>query len=377
MSSVYCDNSISAYSGARRPEFERMLEDVRAGHVATVLVYATDRLYRRMGDLERLTESLRDVPVLAVKSGRVDLSTADGRVTARMLGAVAAHSSEKTAERVAAAARHRSLAGRSTTGSRPFGWERAEAGTLTPHPVEGPAVAEAYRLLLEGSNLSAIARELTAQGFTGSKGGPITQARVSAILRHPRHAGLVQYRGEIVVDVENAEGAIVDVDTWRQAQRILTDPTRSPKRKGGGRPAEALLAGFLTCYKCGGPVRASSNQSRAGVRYKTYACASNHVSWRREDLEAVVVAKVERWLVKNIATLRQAAAEVPPADAARLEREAGRLRDELAEADALRKEGVLTLRAYAAESARLEAALTEADGVRAHLAIPVKGPRRA
>ena len=198
------------------------------------------------------------------------------------------------------------------------------------------------------------------QGFTGSKGGPITQARVSAILRAPRNGGLVKYRDEIVVDVANAEGSIVDEMTWRQAQRILTDPSRSPKRKGGGRPANALLSGFLTCYKCLGPVRPSSNQSRAGVRYKTYACTKNHVSWRREDLDAHVTAKVEKWLVKNIDVLRQAVAEVP-ADAARLEREAGRLRDELAEADALRKEGVLTLRAYAAESARLEAALAEAD----------------
>ncbi len=152
-----------------------------------------------------------------------------------MLGAVAAHSSEKTAERVAAAARHRTLGGKSTTGRRPFGWARTDDG-LTPDPVEGPAVAEAYRMLLDGSTLSAIARHLTAQGFTGSKGGPITQARVSAILRHPRNGGLVAYRGELV-EAENAEGGLVDATTWRQAQRILTDPAgRRGARVAADRP---------------------------------------------------------------------------------------------------------------------------------------------
>lgn len=352
---TYCDNSISAYSGAQRPQFERLLADVKAGHVHTVIVWATDRLYRRMGDLERLVEDLGSVPVLAVKSGRVDLSSADGRVTARMLGAVAAHSSEKTAERVAAAARHRSMAGKSTTGRRPFGWARTEDG-LRPDLTEGPALAEAYRMLLTGQNLSEIARWLTAQGFTGSKGGPITQARVSAILRAPRNGGLVAYRGEIV-EAENAEGRIVDETTWRQAHRILTAPGRRTK----GRPANALLSGFLTCYKCGGPVRPSSNQSRAGVRYKTYGCTKNHVSWRREDLDDVVSAKVEAWLTRNIEVLRAAVAEVPTADASDVEREAADLRAELAEADAMRTDGILSLRAYAVESARIEARLAEAE----------------
>ncbi len=44
-------------------------------------------------------------------------------------------------------------------------------------------------------------------------------------------------------------------------------------------------------------------------------------------------------------------------------READRLREDLAEADALRKDGVLTLRAYAAESARIEARLAEVEAL--------------
>ena len=110
-------------------------------------------------------------------------------------------------------------------------------------------------------------------------------------------------------------------------------------------------------------MRASSNQSRAGVRYRTYACTHNHVSWRREDLDAAVSAKVEAWLVKGLPALRQARAEMPADRTGDAAREPERLREELAEADALRLEGVLTLRAYAAESARIETRLAEVEAL--------------
>ncbi len=42
----YVDSDISAYSGRRRPEYQRMLEDVDAGVVEAVVVYHADRLHR-------------------------------------------------------------------------------------------------------------------------------------------------------------------------------------------------------------------------------------------------------------------------------------------------------------------------------------------
>src|SRR4051794_26699959 len=51
----YVDNGKSAYSGRPRPEFERLLEDARAGAFGVVVVWATDRLYRQMRDLTRIT----------------------------------------------------------------------------------------------------------------------------------------------------------------------------------------------------------------------------------------------------------------------------------------------------------------------------------
>lgn len=76
---VFRDNSKSAFSGKRRPAYEALLASARARDFDVVIVWAADRLYRRIAELEGLVEDLRGIDVVPVKSGKIDLSTADGR----------------------------------------------------------------------------------------------------------------------------------------------------------------------------------------------------------------------------------------------------------------------------------------------------------
>src|SRR6516162_9674816 len=50
---VYCDNDLSAFSGRRRPSYERMLGDIEAGKITAVIAWHPDRLHRRSAELER------------------------------------------------------------------------------------------------------------------------------------------------------------------------------------------------------------------------------------------------------------------------------------------------------------------------------------
>jgi site-specific DNA recombinase len=49
---VYADNDLSAYSGKPRPDYQHMLDDLRAGTYGTVIAWHTDRLHRRPLELE-------------------------------------------------------------------------------------------------------------------------------------------------------------------------------------------------------------------------------------------------------------------------------------------------------------------------------------
>jgi DNA invertase Pin-like site-specific DNA recombinase len=99
---VYTDNDLSAYTGKRRPEYARLCADIEAGTVDVVLAWDPDRLHRSPSELETFIDLIESsgARVATVNSGEVDLSSASGRMTARVVGAVARHESEHKSERL-------------------------------------------------------------------------------------------------------------------------------------------------------------------------------------------------------------------------------------------------------------------------------------
>src|SRR4051812_12659673 len=83
---VFEDNDTSASRKRPRPEYERLLDQIRAGRIDVIICWHVDRLYRQLRDLEELVElaEKHQVGIAAVKSGTLDLSTASGRMSARL-----------------------------------------------------------------------------------------------------------------------------------------------------------------------------------------------------------------------------------------------------------------------------------------------------
>lgn len=118
------DNDLSAYSGKARPEYERLLEDMRSGRIDAVVAWHPGRLHRSPRELEDFVDVVEKAgaTVETVAAGAVDLSTPSGRMVARMLGAASRYESEHKAERVRR--KHMELAERGIPtkgGHRPFG----------------------------------------------------------------------------------------------------------------------------------------------------------------------------------------------------------------------------------------------------------------
>ena len=94
---VCTDNSISAYKGHHRPAYEELGDLIRRGEVDAVVAWGVDRLTRHPRELEDLVDLLDETgtKVQTVTSGEYDLTTADGRAHARIVGAIARQESEK------------------------------------------------------------------------------------------------------------------------------------------------------------------------------------------------------------------------------------------------------------------------------------------
>lgn len=266
---VYVDNDISASTLSRksRPAYARLLADATAGRIDAVLSYSNSRLTRRPRELEDLIDlhAATGVVISTVVSGMDDLSTADGRLTARIKANVDASEAERTAERVVRAHKQIAESGR-YIGPRPFGYDFAtddhgrvltgKAKQLVVNSVEAEAIKEAVRRVLAREAIWSIANDFNARGIETASGGQWHTQTFRRMLLRWVHAGYRKHQrfedGRFVGTEELHKAgwdAIIDRATHEQVVARLTDPNRRTSRST---EAKYLLTSIAECGACGG-----------------------------------------------------------------------------------------------------------------------------
>jgi DNA invertase Pin-like site-specific DNA recombinase len=262
----YVDNDVSAYNGARRPEYERLLADLRAGRIEAVIAWHPDRLYRHPRDLEAFVETVEGAgaAVATVQAGELDLSTASGRMVARMLGAAARFESEHKAERQRR--KHLELAesGRpSGGGDRPFGFD---ADRVTVRDDEAAEIRGAVIRILAGGSLRSIVLDWSVRGIRTPRGGVWSKTSARRMLASSRIAGLREHRGQVVGSA--VWKGIITPAQHEAVKAILTDPSR---RRAMPARRYLLTGGIARCGRCGAAMVARPNERRQ----RRYACAKD------------------------------------------------------------------------------------------------------
>ena len=170
---VYSDNDLSAFTGRRRPDYERMLADIKAGTINAVIAWHPDRLHRRAAELERYISvcDKHGVENQTVTAGMWDLSTAIGPDGRTPVGNVAAYECEHKSERIKAARIQHAKQGRHHGGIRCYGYEK---DGVTVVPDEAAEIAAACKAIAGGASLRAIVRDMNVRKVpttTGKVGG--------------------------------------------------------------------------------------------------------------------------------------------------------------------------------------------------------------
>jgi DNA invertase Pin-like site-specific DNA recombinase len=287
---VYSDNDISAYSGKVRPEYRRLLDDIRSGHVKALLVWHTDRLHRSPLELETFIQVADGIPTHSVTAGQLDLTKSSGRMAARIAGAVARNESEHKSERQRRKADELAAKGLPLGGGRPFGYE---ADGMTVRQAEADELRGMVTKVLAGESLNSILRDLNARSVATTRGGRWGYPSLRALLLRERNCGRMRHRGE-VIGAAAWEPIISETDHDAVAA-VLADPSRrtttSPARKH-------LLSGLLRCGGCGSAMKAGWVSSR-GKRYNMYRCperGAGHVHRNMEKVDDYVTKRVLRQL---------------------------------------------------------------------------------
>ncbi len=244
VSEVYSDNDKSAYSGAPRPAYEKLMTDIEVGALDAVVVWHPDRLHRRPLGLEHFIERIERTgcQVATVTAGDWDLSTPEGRLTARITGSVARKESEDKSRRLRR--KHLQLArdGRPGGGPRAFGYETDK---LTLRPEEAALIREAADRVLAGEKLYAVATDWNARGIQTVRGAQWSTMAIKTFLTSPRIAGLREHRVSGSSDAPERYEAVwepvLPVEEWERVGRVLE--ARSRRRE---RPARSyLLSGLI------------------------------------------------------------------------------------------------------------------------------------
>lgn len=273
---VYTDNDVSASSGKPRPAYRRLLVDLEAGSADAVVVWDLDRLTRRPIEIEEFIDLAdRQNIALASVGGDFDLSTDNGRMFARIKGAVARGEVERKSARQKAANDQRAEQGRPFMSRRAFSYAK---GGLALVESEAAEFRRAVDELLAGASLRSIVRGLGERGVRTTAGNPWQPTELRRLLQNPRHAGLLVHRG-VVVGPGNWP-AIIDEDTHRGVVAVLSDPARSK----AGRPRSYLLTGLAHCGVCGGAIYGVTEP-----RGPLYYCETRrHVARRAEAIDELV-----------------------------------------------------------------------------------------
>lgn len=274
---TYTDNDTGASTRSRskrRPAYERMLDDARNGRFSVIIAYSNSRLTRRPTEYEELItlHEKHGVRIITCVSGADDLSTADGRMVARIKASVDAAEVERTAERVARAHLETAKSGKPVGGYRPFGWQDDRA---TLDPDEAALGRDALERLADGEGLRTICEEWAQLGILTRAGKPWTRKTLRQWALNPRLVGYRTYRREVLRDADGQPvigqwQPMIGLDLYERVQARLRRPetrTRVP-RKGARR---YLLSGLLTCATCGGAFYAQG---------RTYTYADGTQQWR-------------------------------------------------------------------------------------------------
>jgi site-specific DNA recombinase len=242
----FADSDISAsrYSRKPRPQYNQLLEAVRAGDVECIVITEMPRLYRRLEELLELMYLAEKTALKRIETTdglAYDLSTGFGIHNAVAAVNTAMFESRKLSDRIKRKRREEAKNGRSHGGTRPYGYE---AGGMVVREAEAAIIREIAERLLDGESQREIVKDLNRRKVPTAQNGTWQIHNVTRIMTSKRIVGVRVHRG---AEYPGNWPPILDSDTWERLQTIFAGHTAAI-----GKGARSyLLTGFLRCGLCG------------------------------------------------------------------------------------------------------------------------------
>ena len=293
------------YSGGNfdRPDWKRMVTDIQAGLIGTVIVKDMSRVgrdYLQTGFYTEVLFKQQGVRFIAVSNG-VDLTDATSSEFAPFLNIMNEWYLRDCSRKIRASYKLRGNAGKHTTNNVPYGYKKSpeDKNQWIIDEEVAPVVRRIYRLCVEGYGIGDIAKILredkieTPSYYWGSRGignwktrysvdRPYdwTMSTVADILARIEYMGHTvnfrthssDYKERRIIKnpkeewkiFENTHEAIIDKETWELVQKLRGTPKRHDFAE-----TPNPLTGILFCADCGAKLYNNTEKARAMREGKT------------------------------------------------------------------------------------------------------------
>lgn len=289
----YADHARSGLSD-NRPEFQRMIGDLKRNPVDLVLVHKIDRFARNRYDAAVYTRMIADRGAKLICVAQDFGDGPEAIILEGLMQAMAEYYSANLSSEIKKGKKIRAKRGQYSGGIAPLGYRADESGNLQIVPAEAHFIRALYEAACAGKPFAPIIRRMDSAGIRGRLGAALTSRNVSDMLRRITYTGTFRQviDGE-VYEVENHHPAIITKDVYKEACSMLD------QKASAGRASqhhEYICSGLLRCGACASPLSGNSRVHN-GRTYVYYNCKS------RCGMRGVSAPEIERACVDYVCSL--------------------------------------------------------------------------
>ena len=325
---VFADEATSGMKDSR-PQYEKMMEQLRLGVADTVVIYDQSRMFRKMTAWFAFRDALTamGVSVVCVTQPMIgkDLRDPTNFLTEGSMALFnqiwALQSRQKTIEKMRFMARN----GQHTGGKPALGYEVKDGRLVICEP-EAAVVRRIFSEYAAGKSYKQIIDGLNADGLKTKRGSTFGANSLHDLLHNEKYIGTLVYGaspyredgtrnthkkdGTNVIRMENAIPQIIDKELFETVQKKM----QQNKRQQGGRPVQKRdypLKGKVYCADCKSAMSVAISHGKyfyykCSGKKRTHQCQAKPISV--DELEEIVADAVRKMLTdpinaKNLLTI--------------------------------------------------------------------------
>lgn len=275
LAGIYADEGISGTTTKKREQFNKMIEDCRAGKIDMIITKSISRFARNTLDCLNFVRLLKDLGI-GVVFEKENINTLDskGEVLLSILSSLAQDESRSISENSTWGIRRRFEQGKLHVNHTKFlGYDKDKDGNLVINEKQAKIVKRIYKEFLDGKGANRIARDLEQDGVPNWHGkAKWYESSIRKMLTNEKYKGDALLQKTYTVDflskkraentgqvpqyyVEDSHPAIIDKEMWEAVQLEMERRRQFAKKYGLQKLEYATsdnpFAGRVICGTCG------------------------------------------------------------------------------------------------------------------------------